>query len=163
MIVVTGGIASGKKTYLQTCGIDVTSAFDARAFSDSTAELLRKLESAQVVLHVEELVRTGALDQQAQELLFAMHAVTCTEVGSGVIPLTWDDRVFRERAGSLSSLLASKAQCVVRMVCGIPVALKGTLPAAGEAGEAGEGSSPSLSASPSPSPLVHAEDSSCAC
>ena len=124
MIVVTGGVASGKKTFLEEYGIDLTCVFDAR---DSQASAV-SLADATVVFHVEELVREGELARGVFEQLLSKQVLTCTEVGSGVIPLTWDDRQFRERAGSLSSSLAKEADCVVRMVCGIPVVLKGVLP-----------------------------------
>ena len=124
MIVVTGGVASGKKTFLEEYGIDLTCVFDAR---DSQASAV-SLADATVVFHVEELVREGALARGVFEQLLSKQVLTCTEVGSDVIPLTWDDRQFRERAGSLSSSLAKEADCVVRMVCGIPVVLKGVLP-----------------------------------
>ena len=124
MIVVTGGVASGKKTFLEEYGIDLTCVFDAR---DSQASAV-SLADATVVFQVEELVREGALARGVFEQLLSKQVLTCTEVGSGVIPLTWDDRQFRERAGSLSSSLAKEADCVVRMVCGIPVVLKGVLP-----------------------------------
>ena len=124
MIVVTGGVASGKKTFLEDCGVDLTCVFDARDSQASTVSLA----DAAVVFHVEELVREGALARGVFEQLLSKQVLTCTEVGSGVIPLTWDDRQFRERAGSLSSSLAKEADCVVRMVCGIPVVLKGVLP-----------------------------------
>ena len=125
MMVVTGGIASGKKTFMQGCDMDLTCVFDARDPKVSTATLA----DATAVFHVEELVREGELVEGVFEQLCSKQVLTCTEVGSGVIPLTWDDRQFRERAGSLSSSLAKEADCVVRMVCGIPVVLKGELPA----------------------------------
>lgn len=125
MIVVTGGIASGKKTFLEARGVNLTCVFDARDPQKNAVSLA----DATVVFHVEELVREGALASGVLEQLLSKQVLTCTEVGSGVIPLTWDDRQFRERAGSLSSALAKEADCVVRMVCGIPIVLKGELPA----------------------------------
>ena len=125
MIVVTGGIASGKKTFLESCGVDLTCVFDAREPQKTAVSLA----DATAVFHAEELVREGELANSVFEQLLSKQVLTCTEVGSGVIPLTWDDRQFRERAGSLSSSLAKEADCVVRMVCGIPVVLKGELPA----------------------------------
>ena len=125
MIVVTGGIASGKKTFLESCGVDLTCVFDAREPQKTAVSLA----DATAVFHAEELVREGELASGLFEQLLSKQVLTCTEVGSVVIPLTWDDRQFRERAGSLSSSLAKEADCVVRMVCGIPVVLKGELPA----------------------------------
>ena len=122
MMVVTGGIASGKRTFLEQCGLLRGAAvYDARDPQAGTASLL----DASVVLHAEELVRAEAVGSAVFEALLSKQAITCTEVGSGVIPLTWEDRQFRERAGALSAALAKNASSAVRMVCGIPVALKG--------------------------------------
>lgn len=129
MIVVTGGIASGKKTFLERSGVNCSAVYDAREPQASTAAF----RDAMVVLHAEELVRKTELDDETIQALLSKQAVTCTEVGSGVIPLTWEDRQFRERAGALSSNLAQQAACVVRMVCGIPVTLKGELAGDGTA------------------------------
>lgn len=120
MILVVGGIASGKRTYLQAQGISLEGAYDAALPEAGDASW----EDAAVVLHAEELVRDAELTDEQKSALLQKQAVTCTEVGSGVIPLTWDERQFRERAGALSSLLAQEASCVVRMVCGIPALLK---------------------------------------
>ena len=124
MIMVTGGIASGKKTFLESAGVDLTRVFEA---CDGAASAV-SFEDATVVLHVEELVRQSALDDATFHLLFEKQAITANEVGNGVIPLTWEERQFRERAGSLSSALAEKSDCVIRMVCGIPIVLKGSMP-----------------------------------
>ena len=51
-----------------------------------------------------------------------------TEVGGGVVPVDAGERAAREAAGRLACLLASRAQCVVQMFCGIPTILKGELP-----------------------------------
>ena len=54
----------------------------------------------------------------------------CCEVGSGVIPNSREDRVFREATGRLCVRLAQRAEAVVRVVAGIPTAIKGELPCA---------------------------------
>ena len=51
-----------------------------------------------------------------------------TEVGGGVVPVDPAERAAREAAGRLSCLLAQRAEAVVRVFCGIPTVLKGTLP-----------------------------------
>ena len=52
----------------------------------------------------------------------------CREVGSGVIPMDKADRDWREATGRLCCALAQEATAVIRIVAGIPVALKGELP-----------------------------------
>ena len=44
-----------------------------------------------------------------------------------VVPLDAQERAWREAVGRMSCELASQAETVVRMVCGIPVVLKGEL------------------------------------
>lgn len=103
MILVVGGVASGKRTYAHSLGFgDDDSAYD-----------------------VHELVRTSQDDAALLETLAGKQVVTCAEVGNGIVPLDADERAFRERVGRLSSALAARADTVVRMVCGIPVVLKG--------------------------------------
>ena len=60
--------------------------------------------------------------------LAAYDIVIATEVGGGVVPVDAGERAAREAAGRLACLLASRAQCVVQMFCGIPTILKGELP-----------------------------------
>jgi len=51
----------------------------------------------------------------------------CSEVGSGIIPTDRTERIAREATGRLCVLLAQRASCVVRMVCGVPTVIKGDL------------------------------------
>lgn len=104
-VYVTGPMASGKREYvLDTLGISASEA----AFE--VQELLRKEPDMDVAGLVEELSR--------------FQAITQTEVGAGVIPLAAAEREWRERAGRLACLLASRADIVVRMVCGVPIIVK---------------------------------------
>ena len=103
MILVVGGLASGKKEFARGLGYSESDiVFDAH-------ELAREAES------VDELVR----------MLEGKAVVTCAEVGSGIVPIDPEERASRERVGRMSSALAERADVVVRMVCGIPVVLKG--------------------------------------
>ncbi len=47
------------------------------------------------------------------------------EVGAGVVPLGKETRTERELAGRLSTLLASKATQVIRVLAGVPMVIKG--------------------------------------
>ena len=104
-VYVTGSMASGKREYvLNTLGIPETEA----AFE--VQELLREKPNMDVAALAEKLS-----DYQA---------ITQTEVGAGVIPLSASDREWRERAGRLACLLASRADIAVRMVCGVPIIVR---------------------------------------
>ena len=104
-IYVTGPMASGKREYvLDTLGIPASEA----AFE--VQELLRERPDLDVA------ALAGKLS--------GFHAITQTEVGAGVIPLSASDREWREKAGRLACLLAARADIVVRMVCGVPITVK---------------------------------------
>lgn len=103
MILVVGGVASGKRTFAQSLG----------ASAD------------EVALDVHELVRDGGDVPRLVESLLQKRVVTCAEVGSGIVPADPDARAWREHVGQLAAALADHADAVVRMVCGIPVVLKG--------------------------------------
>lgn len=103
MVFITGGIASGKRTFARSLG-----------FTDD-----------QMVCDAQELMRTETDTAVVADRLSAQPVVIAVEVGNGIVPLGADERAFRERAGRLSSALAARADVVVRMVCGIPTVLKG--------------------------------------
>ncbi len=49
------------------------------------------------------------------------------EIGSGIIPADKRDREWREAVGRSLCVLAEFADTVIRVSCGIPVAIKGTV------------------------------------
>ncbi len=117
MILITGGEGSGKRSFARTLG------YAGADMADGV------LDARPVVYHAERLA--AEKDRPPEELaddLARKEVVICTEVGSGVIPLEREQRLAREAAGRLSVLLAQRAETVVRMVCGIPAAIKGELP-----------------------------------
>lgn len=102
MILVTGGIASGKRTYVQSLG-----------YADE-----------QVVYGLEELLREGPLAQEDLDSIAQAEVVVCCEVGLGVVPVDARERAWRELVGRTCCELAERADTIVRMVCGIPVHIK---------------------------------------
>ena len=112
MLLVIGGIASGKRTYLRELG-----------YPDG--QVGETLASRTPVLYgLEEILRAGPLDDAAYAALCAREAVVCCEVGLGVVPMDAGERAWRELVGRTCAKLATDADTVVRMVCGIPVTLK---------------------------------------
>ena len=112
MVLVVGGIASGKRSY-------------ARALGFSDAQMGTQLYDGRPVLcSLEELLRQGELDASGLADVMRRDVVLCCEVGMGVVPLDADQRAWRERVGRSCNELAAQATRVVRMVCGIPVVLK---------------------------------------
>lgn len=106
MIFITGPLYSGKRDYARTlCGED------------------------EMIFDVQELAAQETdLTTLADKLAGQYKVVVATEVGGGVVPIDPAERAARETAGRLSCLLAERADTVVRVFCGIPMALKGELP-----------------------------------
>ena len=103
MILITGPLYSGKRTFARTLpGRCIADAQQLAAGCKDNAEL-----------------------EKLADKLSAYDIVLSTEVGSGVVPI---DPAERENAGRLACLLAARAKCVVQMFCGIPTVLKGELP-----------------------------------
>lgn len=114
MILVLGGAASGKRTYIEALG------YGAKDIADGV------LDEKKILYGLEKLV--AADPERAGELLpelLKKEAVACAEVGSGVIPLQYGQRRAREATGRLCIQLAVNAEKVVRMVAGIPTIIKG--------------------------------------
>ena len=122
MLLIVGAEGAGKRTYAEQLGYD--------------------LSSDRVLVHAEALVK-GIADRDAKSVakadmdarvdailagLGGYEAILVNEVGSGVIPLEPEIRREREAAGRLTTLLAKRADTVIRMVCGIPTLLKGAWP-----------------------------------
>ena len=116
MLLIVGGEGSGKRTFAQSLGYTDNDIADA------------VLNECPVLYHLEQMV--FAAPECTDTLLSALadkEVIICNEVGSGVIPANRVERAGREATGRLCVLLAQKADCVVRMVSGIPTVIKGDL------------------------------------
>lgn len=108
MVLIVGGRGAGKRAVACSLGF---------ADTDMTCD-------------VQELVRGLDADGRAglARELASRPCVICDEVGCGVVPLDEEDRAWREAVGRLCCDLAERAAAVIRVCCGIPQAIKGTLP-----------------------------------
>lgn len=114
MLFVTGPLHAGKRTFVrETCGW--------------TEGELAEHAVWDVQLRAAACDGPEELAALADELA-ACDAVVATETGCGVVPVDAGERAARERAGRLACLLAERADTVVRVCCGLPQVLKGTLP-----------------------------------
>lgn len=110
MIFVTGPLFAGKREYI------------CSALGWTADDLTRR-----AIWDVQDLVaQVPDLEALAQDLA-RYEVVIATEIGGGVVPVDPAQRQAREAAGRLSCLLAQRAQRVIRVVCGLPQALKGEL------------------------------------
>ena len=114
MILIVGGEGAGKRTYALSLGY-------------KEEEISENLSDPCPVL--DHLEKTVFQDPDCIDTIFPLllekKIVICNEVGSGVIPVEKTVRTGRENTGRLCILLAQKADAVIRMVCGIPMILKG--------------------------------------
>ena len=121
MILITGGLASGKRAFVRSLGFtDADMSVDA-------------LDTKPALCDAQKLVRRGVsgadLPALAERIATRKQVVICCEVGNGIVPADPGERPWRERVGLLSPELAARADTVVKMTCGIPQAVKGVLPA----------------------------------
>ena len=132
MILITGGTSSGKATFARNLAAQHGWSKDDIAFN--VEELLwGQVEGAGQIApagdDAADHTSSKALSATPEliERLAAKAIVTCSEVGAGIVPLDAQERAWREAVGRMSCELASQADAVVRMVCGIPVVLKGDM------------------------------------
>ncbi len=115
MVIVVGGYASGKRTYVKSLG------YADADMSDGV------LDERPVLLNLQNLIAAASNDVQPEALAQSVadkEVVACCEVGNGIVPLDPDERAWREQVGRTLNILSERADSVVRMVCGIPVTLK---------------------------------------
>lgn len=115
MILVIGGMASGKKGYIKK-----VLGYREEQIANGI------LDSRPVLYGLEKLVAANA--GQAEGFLYRLlekEAIACNEVGCGIVPLEKWERDFREETGRLLIELAEQAEAVIRMQCGIPLVIKG--------------------------------------
>jgi len=117
VILIVGGEGSGKRSY-------------ARALGWTDADMADGVvDGRPVIFHTERLTMADPdCGEAVFEALKDKAVVICSEVGSGIIPIDPQQRRGREETGRLCTRLAREATAVVRMVCGLPTALKGELP-----------------------------------
>ena len=111
MIFIFGAYASGKREIA------------AKVLQCDTASL-----PAHCMWDVQDLVSAGTDPEALANDLMHHAVVIATETGMGVVPVAEDVRRIREKQGELNRLLAARADTVIRVFCGIPVVLKGTVP-----------------------------------
>lgn len=117
MLLIVGGEGSGKRSFAKTLGYSDLDMADA------------VLDDRPVLFHLEQMVfQDPGCTDALLPALEAKEVILCNEVGSGVIPVDRAERLGREATGRLCVLLAQRADCVVRMVSGLPMVIKGSLP-----------------------------------
>lgn len=122
-----GGAAQGKLAYAaQVYGFDPAGLGDGGRLPPD--EVLAAPVIYRLHLVVRRLLEEGR--DPVPTVLAALDSrdgwiVLCDEIGCGVVPIDRTDRVWREETGRLCIALASRADKVERIFCGLPQTLKG--------------------------------------
>ena len=111
MIFITGPLYSGKRAFAQ------------KLLGCTPEELERR-----AVWDIQALARDCPDLEALADECSRREIVIAVETGGGVVPASPEERAAREAAGRLSCLLAERAETVVRVFCGLPAVLKGSLP-----------------------------------
>ena len=115
MILVIGGLASGKREFVK------------KEFACSDSDMADGvLDGCPVLYNLQNMIfsASDAADTLLPALLLKK-VVICNEVGSGVVPIDKTERAAREATGRLCVELAEHAEKVIRICCGIPSVIKG--------------------------------------
>lgn len=113
MVLIVGGLGAGKRAYAQTLGY-------------TPRQMSPRLEAPCPVLYdLQSLVPVEVDGWHALlPALLQKEVLICNEVGCGVVPIDAKKRLWREEVGRLCIALARRATHVVRIQCGLPIALK---------------------------------------
>lgn len=126
MVLITGGAYAGKTAY--------TMAHFGNAVTDGAACTLDEAKCAKILNHYQILIRRmiqSGTDADAFTRVLCAENPECVviiqEIGCGIIPLEKGERIWRETVGRCGCILAENADTVIRVICGIPTAVKGEL------------------------------------
>lgn len=130
MRLVIGGACQGKRrAACRLFGYLPEDFLDGKSCSFSDALV------CPAIYDFQELIRRGMqegypLEEFAEDLIRQNPEILIVsdEVGYGVVPVDARERAFREMTGRLCCRLAEEAETVVRVLAGVPMAIKGELP-----------------------------------
>ncbi len=127
MIMITGGAYQGKAAWAaERLGISENCIKSGRSCTPEEAM------TAGCITDYQELVRRlgdGCTDFTSELCIRNSSAVIIMdEIGCGIVPMEKSERVWRENVGRCGCIIAANSEMVVRMVCGIPTAIKGDMP-----------------------------------
>ncbi|MEE0954973.1 MAG: bifunctional adenosylcobinamide kinase/adenosylcobinamide-phosphate guanylyltransferase [Eubacterium sp.] len=126
MILVIGGAFQGKKDYC-------AEAFHLsdNDFVEGGSATMEDLLQARAVSHFQDFIRREVKEGKdvmahAKELADRNPGVViiANEIGYGVVPADAFDREYRETVGSVCTYLASRADEVHRVICGVGTVIK---------------------------------------
>ena len=126
MELILGGYAQGKLDFAKSCypaavvfsDIPGDSGYnDVKIWNNFNLSVRKMFESGKKDDDVRNMIQSA--------IEFHRNIVIISdEIGCGIIPMSADERHFREFVGRIQCFLAEKADKVYRVVCGIPQRIK---------------------------------------
>ncbi len=110
MRLIIGGFGESKREYAEE---NYKDAFIIDKLHMFIKEELKKGKTKEEIISLIENTKTD------KEIV-----LISDEIGNGVVPMTKEDREWRETTGRILTYFATKAVSVERIVCGIAVKLK---------------------------------------
>lgn len=123
MILIVGGAYQGKEAFAKE-------QFPNLHWVDGTTCSIGDFSEAEGMLNFHEYIRRGMQERQelehlAEEVLASLQVVVTDELGYGIVPMDAFDRAYREKTGRICTEIASGADKVYRVICGIGTVIKG--------------------------------------
>ena len=127
MKMIIGGAFQGKtdfvKEHFKLSDVDVldgekcdfNAVFAAKCVNNYHALIRRIIEEK-----IEPIEFTERLCRENPDII-----IITNEIGSGIIPLEKDERIWREYAGRAGCIIAKNSELVVRVFCGVAEVIKG--------------------------------------
>lgn len=131
MILIIGGFAQGKLHYVKQRYVHCEDGREVTVL-DGTLALPAETGGLQVIVnhlhrYIREQLRQGTDPEAMIENFCKKHPdciLICDEIGNGIVPMEAEERTYRERTGRVLQQLATQADEVVRVVCGIGQKIK---------------------------------------
>ncbi len=127
MKLIIGGFAQGKRTYVME-----QYGYTEQNFFDAAEQTLAAWHGEPVINHAASLVTQWLQEGQnlqtaAEQLCIQLKdgILITQEVGCGLIPITAEERQWREAVGRVNCIFAAHADTVVRVCCGLGMVIKG--------------------------------------
>ncbi len=118
MKLIIGGKAQGKLEYAKK-------AYSVSHIADGSKCTAADMAGSECIYNLQEYIRNNCEGAECELPELREDAVIiCDEVGCGIVPMSREERNFREAVGRACIELAERAESVERVFCGIPVRIK---------------------------------------
>lgn len=130
MKLIIGGVSQGKRAYA-SMAYELTD----KDWADGAVCSAEDLHNCRGIYDFQEWIRRQTNEKTPEKEILELAEQFCNqypdmivvsnEVGYGIVPMEAKERAWREACGRACTVLASHAEEVVRVCCGIGMKLKG--------------------------------------